>query len=188
MLSDLPGGPPDNQGVPDEEVIYDIVDEACQTDGGGDYNTDDSEATGVPQMTQEQRLGLGGVRSQFESSHLKPPRFQTSGGGHPQTQNRYPTAQQSSSPAPPRDIEVLTSQIRDALIVSALVYLSNSEMFHSLLGRIVPVNFKTVDEDTQLTIVNTLAVSLAIGAVFYLIKVYMEPPNIVLKLVQMYYA
>lgn len=169
MLSDLPGGPPDNHGLPDDEVIYDIVDEACQ-----DRETDDDDSDDDSEVPQPQ---------------LQRPRFQTQvpqARSHVQT--TPPPVFNTTTTRSRGDIDILTSQIRDALIVSVLVYFSNTETFHSLLGRIVPVNFKTVDEETQVTIVNVAALSLAVGAAFYIIKVYMEPPNIVLKLVQMYYS
>lgn len=171
MLSDLPGGPPDNHGLPDDEVIYDIVDEACQDRETDDDDSDDDSEVPQPQL-QRPRFQTQVPQARSHVQTTPPPVFNTT-----TTTNRNRG-----------DIEILTSQIRDALIVSVLVYFSNTETFHSLLGRIVPVNFKTFDEETQVTIVNVTALSLAVGAAFYIIKVYMEPPNIVLKLVQMYYS
>lgn len=182
MLCDLPGGPPNNEGAADEDVIYDIVDEAYQND---ELDSDESESANespqqqVPQMSYQERLGFQVQQaSQPQTqSHLRPPRFQ------PRVQSQTP-----QRTAVPTDIEVFTSQIRDTLIVAGLVYFSNTEVFHSLLGRLVPLSFKTVDDETQLVIVNTLAVSLAIGGLFYIVKVYTNPPNVILRFIQMYYS
>ena len=183
LLSDLPGGPPDNQGAPDEDVIYDIVDEAYQ-DASDQSDSEESTQSHIPQLSPQERLGFQ-VHQPLQphaQSHLKPPRFQA----QTQSQN-HPLQKPANANTVNGDLGVLTAQIRDALIVVVLVYFSDTGLFHSLVGRFVPAGLKTVDEETQTVVIHTLAVALVVGGLFYAVKVYIEPPNIILRLVQMYY-
>ena len=207
LLSDLPGGPPDNDGYNDNEVLNDIIDTVeknTEGDGGGtDPNNggrgcsdddDDEDFSDLDQgygqgnrtQNQNQYQNHQGGGQQFPPSSSVQQYMSSLHPPLPPRSRRYPSSLKKETPSPV-EIAEFSLQIRDAIIIASLVYVSNTRPFLSFLDTIVPKFMRTVDDEYNRLPVSDKVKALVVGLIFYLIKIYLNPPNIVASFIHMYY-
>jgi hypothetical protein len=185
LLADLPGGPPNNGGQDDKELLFNIINEVYEGDenggGGGDISEDDFYSDDEEDNNNNNNKNEGRPLPPPPQYRQQQPQYQQPRHAPMRTQLQYPTQQQplqqqqqQQQLLKPDCIAEFTGQIRDALIVTAIAYVSSTLLFQRAIENILPRLLQNVDGK-----VSQLSRAIIIGALFYAIKIYICPPDIV---------
>lgn len=163
QLNDLPGGPPDNHGYDDSDILDNIIDQVSYEEEGQDVEAQ-------PQQYQNET-------PQYQTHYQYQPKRNPHQYNQPQPRSQ-PTLQEQVNKSNNMEItnggilDNLLEKLKEPLIVSFLVYFSNTEIFIETIDRLLPRVLKLFNENNEETFSGLIVKSLIIGLIYYFTKLY----------------